>query len=162
MNKKNFLLLSLLSMTTIHNSFSMEKPTTKVKSIKFKGEETPLLNLILASQLNPTHPFSVTRIIDKTNNGYVQKGDILNLNEEDLGKLGKGEYEYVSYYTLEKTRLSQGQYVEVGAIIFGTQNEDGTTNEPCKEDAKDLHFASLRAMMKQFRTQQEDYDNDTE
>jgi len=108
------------------------------KLIEFQGEKKYLLGWILASQLDPKHRFSTTSIVRLAENTFTLKGDVLNMNEQDIQDVGNNNCVYCSYYTLQKTRLSQGTYAKVGAIILGTKDEKA---------CKDLHFASMRSMI---------------
>jgi hypothetical protein len=106
--------------------------------IEFKGEKKPLLGWIMASLLDEKHPFSVTTVVRYDENKFILKGDILNLNEQDLNDINNSNYVYCSFYTLEKTRLSQGTYQEIGAIILGTK--DQTMSQK-------LHFAKMKNLL---------------
>ncbi|HLW73290.1 MAG TPA: hypothetical protein VKR54_04555 [Candidatus Babeliales bacterium] len=107
-------------------------------NIEFQGEKKPLLGWIMVSQLNTKHPFSITSVVRYDTNEFILKGDILNLNEQDLNDISNNNYVYCPFYSLEKTRLSMGRYEEVGAIILGTTDQQA---------GQQLHFAKMRNLI---------------
>lgn len=127
--------LRYIACMCILTSFSTYGVTVNGKDnplIIFDKENKYLLDHIVKSQLSPDYKFSTTSVIRFDNNKFISKGDVLNITEEDLKAIGSGNWVYTSFYGLAQTRLSQGQYEKVGAIILGTTDE---------KKARDLHFA---------------------
>lgn len=92
----------------------------------------------MTAPLDEKHPFSVTLLFryNSDNDSFVKIGnDILSALPEDIEEIGRDNYVYLPYVFMEKTRLSQGCYKELGAIVVGTTN---------KEIAESLHFVLMR------------------
>lgn len=127
-------MLSILFYSSL--SFSMESDD---KLIEFEGVKKPLLGWIMTSKLNNKHPFSTTSIIRNDGESFIDKGDILDLDEHDLRDITHENYVYAKFYELKQTRLSGNEYVEVGAIILGTKD---------KKSNFELHYSSMQKILK--------------
>ena len=56
-------------------------------------------------------------------NKIIIKSDLLNIDDDGFELLKNGLYVYCPYVTMRKTRLSEGMYDEVGALILGTADQ---------------------------------------
>ncbi len=138
--------MNKILMTAVLACASMQlnamQPDSVDKLIEFQGEQKCLLGWIMASQLDPKHPFSTTSLVRAAGNQLTVRGDILSMEEEDVQAVADQNCVYCPFYALLKTRLSQGQYVETGAIIVGTKDA-----KVCDQ----LHFAHMRKLMNQSK-----------
>jgi hypothetical protein len=113
--------------------------TPEPKLFEINGVSKPFLGHITQALLySETDPFSVTSLIRFKDNRFILKGDLLALDEEDLHDIDSGNFVYVPYYTLGKTRLSMGSYEEIGAVIVGS-------SDPSL--GQRLHFAAVRSTL---------------
>lgn len=96
------------------------------RKITFEGQEKYLLEHILQSKVQPTCKFSVTSVVKKVKEGHFEvQGDVLSLTENDIKKdIMSNNWVYIPSYTLAQTRLSNGGFEEIGAIILGTDDVD--------------------------------------
>jgi hypothetical protein len=113
---KSFIIITVTSSTLL---FSMDGS----KVIEFNNIKKDLIEWITMSYFDTSHPFSTTMVLRKTGNEHIKQGDILSLTEDDLSDIMQGKYTYHSYYSVEKTTLSHGKNVLVGAIILGTKDK---------------------------------------
>lgn len=133
---KSLTMLSILIYSS--RSLAMHKDN---QYIEFEGEKKFLPALIMASTLNNKHPFSITPLFRYDGGQLEAKGDILNLKGQDLEDIKNKNYVYCDYFREQKTRLSDDEFVSVGALIVGTKDE---------AIGQELHFLSMVSITDNF------------
>jgi hypothetical protein len=135
----------LLILSSYSFSFSMNNDQDQY--IEFEGKKQFIPALIMASTLSNKHPFSITPIIRYDGGQLIVKGDILNLEKQDLNDIKNKNYIYCDFFRLQKTRLSDEEFVSVGALILGTKDVS---------IAEELPFFAMDLTMDNFNKFQED------
>lgn len=125
-------------------AIKLEQEIESKDVIEFKGKRKKLMQLIQESKSNPQHPFSTTSVFRLTGDQFIYEGDVYTLNQQGTDDIAHSNYVYCPYWGLIQTRLSHGLHVENAAIILGT-----TDKEKCSK----LHFAGLKAILKQAKEQ---------
>lgn len=106
-------------------ALSLMSSAQEVKTcIEFQGEKKALIVWVGASLLDHNHPFSVTSVIRYKDNTFVLKGDIVNLDEQEIQEIGAGNCVYFPFYTKTRTRLSGSEYQDIGAIVLGSKDPE--------------------------------------
>ncbi|MCB1112889.1 MAG: hypothetical protein KDK72_09580 [Chlamydiia bacterium] len=72
--------------------------------------------------LNPDYPLSDTPVINFTGTSFQRVGDLAKIPESDMEMIRLLNFTACPFYSKQKTRLSQGMYKNVGAIITGIEN----------------------------------------
>ncbi len=94
--------------------------------------------------LNPEHPYSDTPVFDVSEKGVEETGDLTNIPEQARVKFLWGTFTACNVYELQKTRLSNGNLKQVGAILVGTTDE-----EACHS----LRLGEMSKLVKQLNNQ---------
>lgn len=121
MNKRGQL-YTALCMLSIATQYAYCMSGKDNPFITHNGVEKKLIGHIVKSQLCKTYPFSVTRVLKKTNNGeFEDQGDIISLQREQVDDyIKEGNWIYLAVYKETTTRLHKDTQQIVGAVILGT------------------------------------------
>lgn len=81
--------------------------------------------------IDSSYPLSDTPVFEVFQNKFKQVGDLSEFPEATKKTVLLGNFTLCNFYSLQKTRLSNGSYKEVGAVVAGVKNP---------KVCKDLHF----------------------
>lgn len=98
----------------------------------------------LSDGMDEDDPISDTPVFECTEDGCSQVGDLYSLPESAKERIRWNDFVACNFFALNKTRLSNGDYKECGAIVAGISD---------KSVCSDLHFGHMRKMLEKYKKQ---------
>ncbi|NGX34820.1 MAG: hypothetical protein K1060chlam1_01177 [Candidatus Anoxychlamydiales bacterium] len=90
------------------------------------------------TSIDPKFPLSDTPVLEIEGDKFKKVGDLAEFPESTKEKVRLMQYTLCPFYSLQKTRLSDGRYNEVGAVVAGAEN-----SKVCEA----LHFGHIRELI---------------